>query len=134
MTVLFLHGPPLHFFIKALASLTVRLRAVSLWRGLHLPSVAIIQIKQAFLPTSQNSNGLAQAATLGFSNTYRILPAQPGGAVVKNSPVNAGDTGLILWSERSPENGNGKPLLCSSLGNPRDRGAWWATVHGVSKN
>ena len=75
-----------------------------------------------------------QAATLGFSNTYRILPAQPGGAVVKNSPVNAGDTGLILWSERSPENGNGKPLLCSSLGNPRDRGAWWATVHGVSKN
>ena len=59
----------------------------------------------------------------------------PCGSVVKNLPANAGDArdeGLITGSGRSPEGGNGKLLLC--LGNPVDRGAWWATVHGVSKN
>ena len=58
-----------------------------------------------------------------------------GGAVVKNLSANAGDArdeGLITGSGRSPEGGNGKLLLC--LENPVDRGAWWAAVHGVSKN
>ena len=36
-------------------------------------------------------------------------------------------------SERSPGEGNGTPLQCSCLGNPIDRGAWWATVHGIAK-
>ena len=34
---------------------------------------------------------------------------------------------------RSPEEGNGNPLQYSCLGNPMDRGAWWAAVHGVAK-
>ena len=34
---------------------------------------------------------------------------------------------------RSPGEGGGNPLQCSRLGNPMDRGAWWATVHGVTK-
>ena len=34
---------------------------------------------------------------------------------------------------RSPAEGNGNPLQYSCLGNPTDRGAWWATVHGVAK-
>ena len=38
-----------------------------------------------------------------------------------------------VWG-RSPGGGNGNPLQYSCLGNPMDRGAWWATVHGVSKN
>ena len=37
-------------------------------------------------------------------------------------------------SGRSSGEGSGYPLLCSGLGNPMDRGAWWATVHGVPKN
>ena len=57
----------------------------------------------------------------------------PGGSVVKNPPANAGDVGLIPESRRSPGVGNGKPCL----GNPMDRGTWWAivqaTVHGVVK-
>jgi len=39
----------------------------------------------------------------------------------------------MKWSGRSPEEGNGNPLQYSWLGNPMDRGAWWATVHGFTK-
>ena len=57
----------------------------------------------------------------------------PGGSVVKNLPANARDTGLIPGSGRSPRRGNGNPLQYSCWKNPMDRGAWWATVHGVTK-
>ena len=60
----------------------------------------------------------------------------PGGTVVKNSPANAEDArdaGLIPGSGRSPGEGNGSPLQYSCLGNPIDRGAWWAIVHGGHK-
>ena len=57
----------------------------------------------------------------------------PGGSVVKNLPANEGGAGLILGWERSPEEGNGNPLQYSCLGNPMVRGAWWATVHVVTK-
>ena len=53
--------------------------------------------------------------------------------MVKNLPVNAGDTGSIPVWERSPREGNGNLLQYSCLGNPVDRGAWWATVHRVAK-
>ena len=48
----------------------------------------------------------------------------PGGSVVKNPPVNAGDTGLIPGLGKSPGVGNGNPLQYSCLRNPMDRGAW----------
>ena len=57
--------------------------------------------------------------------------------VVKNPPANAGDirnSGSIPGSGRSPGGGHGSPLQFSCLENPMDRGAWWATVHGVTKN
>ena len=47
---------------------------------------------------------------------------------------NAGNSGSILGSGRSPGEGNVNPLQHSCLENPMDRGAWWATVDGVSKN
>ena len=58
----------------------------------------------------------------------------PGGSVVKKSPANAGDEGLIPGSGRSPREGNGNPLQYSCLENPMDRGAWWATVHRAAKS
>ena len=57
-----------------------------------------------------------------------------GGSMVKNPPANAGDAGSILELGRSLGEGNGNLLQYSCLGNPTDRGAWWATVHGVAKN
>ena len=53
--------------------------------------------------------------------------------MVKNWPANEGDEGLIPGLGRSPGEGNGTPLKCSCLGNPMDRGAWWAIVHRVTK-
>ena len=56
--------------------------------------------------------------------------------VVKNPTANAGDlrdVGLIPGLGRCPGEGNGNPLQYSCLGNPMDRGAWWAIVHGVAK-
>ena len=57
----------------------------------------------------------------------------PGGSVVKNLPANAGDSGSIRVSGKSPEGGNGNPLQYSYLEDTTDRGTWWATVHGVTK-
>ena len=54
--------------------------------------------------------------------------------MVKNPSASSGDLGLIPGSGRSPDEGNGNPLQYSCLGNPMDRGAWWATVYGVAKS
>ena len=54
--------------------------------------------------------------------------------VVNNPPANAGDLGLIPGLGRSPGGGNGNPLQYSCLENSMDRGAWQATVHGVTMN
>ena len=59
------------------------------------------------------------------------------GLVVKNPLANARevrDEGSIPGSRRSPGGGHGNPLQYSCLENPRDRGAWRATVHGVTKS
>ena len=56
--------------------------------------------------------------------------------VVKNPPASAGDkrdVGSIPGAGRSPGGGHGHPLKYSCLENPMDRGAWWATVHRVTK-
>ena len=51
--------------------------------------------------------------------------------MIKNPHASAGDAGLICGLGRSPGEGNSNPLQYSCLGNPMDRGAWRATVHGV---
>ena len=61
--------------------------------------------------------------SLGFS----------GGSVIKNPSANAGDAGSIPGLGRSLGAGNCNPLQYSCLGNPIDRGAWWAAVHGVAE-
>ena len=68
-----------------------------------------------------------------FLNIYHILRGFPGGSVVKNPPVHAGDVGSIPGSGRSLGGGNGNPLQYSCLENPMDRGDWWDTVHGSQR-
>ena len=53
--------------------------------------------------------------------------------MVKNLPANAGDTGSIPGLGRSSRGGNGNPLQYSCMGNPMEKGAWWATVQGVAR-
>ena len=57
----------------------------------------------------------------------------PGGSVVKNPPANTGDAGSIPGLGRSPGEGNGNSPQYFCLGNPMDRGSWWATVPGVTR-
>ena len=58
----------------------------------------------------------------------------PGGSDSKASAYNAGDPGSIPASGRSPGEGNGNPFQYSCLENPKDGGAWWAAVHGLTKS
>ena len=57
----------------------------------------------------------------------------PYSSIGKESACNAGDSGLIPGLGRSPGEGNGNPLQYCCLENPMDKGAWWATVHGVTR-
>ena len=68
--------------------------------------------------------GLEKASSLGINKC-------PCTSVGKESACNVGDLGSIPGLGRSPGEGNCNPLQYSTLGNPMDRGAWWATVHGV---
>ena len=69
----------------------------------------------------------------GVELLFSIL-FNPGGSEVKVSACNAGDLDSIPGSGRPPGEGNGNLLLYSCLENPRDREAWWATVHGIAKS
>ena len=69
-----------------------------------------------------------------FSFSGRKTTDFPGGSEVKASACNAGDPSSIPGSGRSPGEGNDNPLQYSCLGNPMDRGAWWAMVHGVAES
>ena len=57
-----------------------------------------------------------------------------GGSVVKHLLANARNVGSVPGSGRSPRGGDDYLLQYSYLGNPKDRGAWWATIHEVRKD
>ena len=67
-----------------------------------------------------------RADTVMIKLRLKLSRSFPGGSVVKNPPTSAGDTGSILGSGRFPGEGNGYLLQYSCLGNPMDRGDWWA--------
>ena len=71
------------------------------------------------------------AKWLSYTDIYIFFP---GGSVVKNPPAMQENLGSIPGSGRSPGEGNGNPLQYSCLQIPMNRGAWWATVHGVAKS
>ena len=89
------------------------------WQHLRSPSVVV----QLCIKISTLRIKLQSFVVWGF----------PGGSLVKNLPAKEGDAGSVAVSGRSPGEGNGSRFQYSCLGNPTDRGAWWATVHGVAK-
>ena len=87
------------------------------------------------LPTSSRAPPRADQST--FVSTYCVPEGFPGGSVVRNPPASAEDSrdgGSTPGLGRSPGGEHGNPLQYSCLENPLDRGAWWATVHGVAKS
>ena len=79
----------------------------------------------------------AQPAPLPISGWYSSSGTFQVALVLKNPLFNAEDIrdmGSIPGSGRSPGGGHDNPLQYSCLENPMDRGAWWATIHGVTKS
>ena len=75
---------------------------------------------------------------LNFCQKYQYMYSGilgfPGGSHSKESACNSGDPRSTSGSGRSPGEGSGNPLQHSCLENPTDRGAWWTTVHGVTRS
>ena len=69
-----------------------------------------------------------------LNGVHNLAWSFPGGSNSKESACNVGDQGSIPGSEGYPAEGNGNPLQYSCLENSMDRGAWWVTVHGVTKS
>ena len=65
--------------------------------------------------------------------TLRVM-GFPGGSDGEEPTCDTGDPGSVPGLGRSPGEGHGNRLQYSCLGNPMDRGAWWAIVHGVTKS
>ena len=81
-----------------------------------------------------NSQGGGKDKYLFFFLSTFLSLGFLGGSDGKASAPNAGDSGSIPGSGRSLGEGNGNPLQCSCLENSMDGGAWWATVHGITKS
>ena len=97
----------------------------STWdKSLYLIYVCLLISKKTDLGLITVSNILLITMPLGF----------PGGTDGKESACNAGDPGLSPRLGKSPGEGNGNPLQYSCLENSMDRGAWRATVHGLSES
>ena len=79
----------------------------------------------------------SDVSALSSFHPFRVLHFTkdfPGGSASKASAYNVGDLGSIPGSGRFPGEGHGNPLQYSCLRNPMDGGAWWATVHRVTKS
>ena len=83
--------------------------------------------------THSRDNRTVTSSRFCLMSVYKRKQGFPGGSDYKESSCHAGDSGLIPGPGRSPGGGNGNPLPYSCLVNSMDRGAWWATVHGVAE-
>ena len=111
------------------------------WRGADLGTLINAKIYQGL--TLFQKVPLGPAGTLcGLTGKFQGfvclvmaigIGGFPGGSVVKNLPT-LQDSDYIPGLGRCPGEGNGYLLQLSCLGNPTDRGAWWATGHGVTKS
>ena len=121
-------------------------RRVKTWISSHSASFQSLALLTLAVPLWGHYSATLCLHFLSFkkeitvSDTFlylRYIVGFLGGSVVKNTPASvgaAGDVGLIPRGGRFPGGGNGNPFQYSCLGNPMDRGAWQATVHGIAKS
>ena len=98
----------------------------------HFPS-NILQLRKFASSLQYLFFNILSSIILTQTLTSSIL-GFPGGSDGKESAYNAEDMGSIPELGRSPGEGNSNPLQYSCLENTMDRGAGWATVHGVTKS
>ena len=139
----YLGGAAMSFYLVA-SSLLLRVLPHLCLSAFSISGAVWYHLKPA--PTCSSPTGLASHACSMKGPLQTLFPSVPvlrgadvgssfpGGTVVKNLPVNAGDPGSISGSGRSPGEGNSHPLQYSCLENSMDRRAWWATAHGVTES
>ena len=98
------------------------------------PASGSFPTSQLFVSGSQSIGASASELVPPLSIFLIFWRSFPGGSDSKESACNAGDLGLIPGLGRSPGEKNGYPLQYFCLENPMDRGAWQATVYGVTKS
>ena len=114
-------------------SLSLREQAVSGGRGAFLRGPDCLRHQLCpESPSGSHAPGCEQRHKVSLGT--RALWGFPSGSDSKESACNPGELGWIPGWGRSPGGGHGNPLQYSCLENPGDRGAWWATVHGVAKS
>ena len=109
---------------------------LSVWPA-RLGDIPTISVVVKRLNEDNSCNALSRvpgAEYRAFSEYSNNNNGFPWWLAVKNLPASAGNSCLIPESGRSPGEGNGNRLQYSCLANPKDRGAWWAAVHGVEKS
>ena len=106
----------------------------------HMPTMWETQVRSLGWEDLLEKGMATHFSILAWRIPWTENPGRPqsmglqGGSEGKESTCNAGDLSLIPGSGRSSGEENGNPLQYSCLENPMDRGAWWATVHGVPKS
>ena len=110
-------------------------KASILWRSAFF----MVQLSHPYMTTGKTialtrQTSVSKVMSLLFNMLSRLVHSFPGGSEGKVSACNAGDPGSIPGLGRSPGEKKGNPLQYSCLENPMDRGAWRATVHGVTKS
>ena len=83
---------------------------------------------------SGDEDNVTEASSAGGGGESTHLLGSASGKEPACKAADTGDVGLFPGSGRSPVGGNGNPLQYSYLENPRDRGGYWARVHGVAKS
>ena len=96
----------------------------------HVPRLEEVHAHSAF---AQVLSVMSQVVLHRLLSLW-VAPGFPGGSAGKESACSEGDPGSIPGWRRSLGEGNSNPLQYSCLGNLMDRGAWWASVHGVAKS
>ena len=84
-----------------------------------------------------NLDSVLKSRKTTFPTKVHLVKAMafpPHSSIGKESACNAGDLGSTPGSGRSLGEGNGNPLQCSCLENPRGGGAWWAAIYGVTQS
>ena len=86
------------------------------------------------IPGTEEPGGLPSMGSQSRTRLKRLSSSSSSSTNGKESACNAGDQSSIPGLGSSSGEGNGNPLQYSCLENPRDRGAWWAAIYGVSES
>ena len=136
MLCLFYRSKKLKLCMIHKLKILVFMNTVDWFALVHCPGESACPGKSSFRISysSSSSSWLTNSVSLHSDSGLRALCSSFVAQMVKNMPAELEISEMFPELERSPGEGNGNPLQYSCLESLMDRGAWWATVHGVTKS